>query len=165
MPAASLRQVVLYEQLKLAEMEIKSAAMLRRMWQNEILAQQQEQQARLVASSLLVPRSYYSLGPAAHRPDQNISTLLAKNGADPASLSPLFSSRWEDELMLRASPMPSPPRLASLLAAGDDRGAGGHRPGADLLLSLLLDQQARSSAEARMKRGCAPADRFNLPGI
>jgi hypothetical protein len=164
---ASLRQVVLYEQLKVAEMEIKSAAILRRMWQNEILAQQQEQQARLVASSLLVPRNYYSsLGPAAHRPDQNISTLLAnKNGADPAPLSPLLMSRWEEEMMLRTSPMPTPQRSASLLAAGDGRGAGGHRPGADLLLSLL-DQQARSSAEARMKRGCAPAGgRFNLPGI
>ena len=172
--ALPLRQAqVLCEQLKAAEMEIKSAAILKRMWQNELLAQhqQQEHQARLVTSSLIAaPRSRHFLGPAAHTNSLD-TELLARASA--ITSSPPRSALLTSAGLKGEGPAQHAIRLAGSRSAGDfmiqQHGGMNHllapgrnvpstashnRRGAELLLSLL-DQHTRGDAAAMMKRECA----------
>ena len=172
---------VLCEQLQAAEMEVKSAAMLRRMWQNELLAQQQEHQARLFTSSLIAaPTSRFFLCPPAHTStNSSLENTLAR--ASTITSSPPRSALVTSAGLEGEGPA-QPHAILAGRSAGDyivqQHGRAGHfvagrpvqtRPtgnpsrGAGLLLSLL-DQQARPSAAARMKIGCE-GGRFDLPSM
>jgi hypothetical protein len=168
-----LRQAqALYEQLKAAEMEIKSAAILKRMWQNELLAQQQEHHARLATSNLLgtPSSSRYFLGPSAQNSSLENELLVRASAitSSPAPRSALMTSSGLE----REGPVQVQQQHAILAGSAGDyltqqhHGGMSHfvagRPvpaanssracGAELLLSLL-DQQARCSSAARMKIG------------